>query len=351
MKYLGNKFRKSIEIFFKTVLTGYFIWFIFDYVNWADAIHSLETIKISFVVVAILLMIPNIFFHWLKWDYLIRLLYPTIKKRRTVFSAISGITFDTLFVTTAGDYAGKMLGLNDLPKGSIIALNFFDKFQLLIITIIVGAVSFIIFGQAVNLDKNTAELTFWIGIGSLLAGMAGLFFCLVPKFYTRFFGLFKRFKWLFTEDAYQASQLLKNEDAFFIFFVNVLKYLTFNTQFYLILLAFTFVPIYKAFIAITAMYFAKSVITGISFSEIGSRGATSVYFFGKLGISTAIALNVALFVFIINRLIPSIFGFFIVLFLDIKYNPIKRRLKLNSLRKTRRNQSRHLHPDTQKTAQ
>lgn len=333
---LSNNLKKWAVIVFKTALTGYLIWFVFKFVDWYAVIDSLKTVKISFVILAFLLMIPNIFFHWLKWDYLIRLLYPTIKKRRTFFSALSGITLDTMFISTAGDYAGKILGLNDVPRGSVVALNFFDKLQLLAITILAGSVSFIILGQSSYFDSETTGLLFWIGSASLVAGLLLSAFCIFPKFYISFIKLISRYKSIHTADAFQAAQILRNEDAFYIFFVNGLKFFTFNTQFYLVLLSFDYLTIYHAFLGTTAMFFAKSVLAGVSLSDIGSRGASSVFFFTKLGIASSVAINVALLVFIINRLIPSLCGFIVVLFLDIKYNPVKRRLKLYNLRKIRK---------------
>ena len=332
----SNSIRKWGVIAFKALLSGYLVWFIATYVDWSSVVDSLRTVKLSFVVLALLLMIPNIFFHWLKWDYLIRLMYPTIKKRRTFFSAISGITMDTMLISTVGDYAGKILGLSEIPKGSLVALNFFDKLQLLVITIFTGSVSFIIMANMGLFDKATSSIMLIIGWISVIASIFLLIFSLAPRFYIRFAKFISRYKNIHTSDAYQASQILRNEDAFYIFFVNCLKFLTFNTQFYLVLLGFDYLSVNHAFLGTTAMFFSKSVLNGISISDLSTRGASAVFFFTQMGISATIALNTAVLVFLINRLIPSLGGFVVMLFLDIKYNPIKRRIKLYGIRKNRR---------------
>jgi len=71
--------------------------------------------------------------------------------------------------------------------------------------------------------------------------------------------------------------------------------------------AFFEITLFHAFIGTNAMMFVKSCLP-ISLGDLGIREAGSIFFFSKFGVSQASALNASLLLFVVNILVPSIFG-------------------------------------------
>ena len=59
--------------------------------------------------------------------------------------------------------------------------------------------------------------------------------------------------------------------------------------------------------------FAKTIIPPVSFGELGIREGASVYFLKQVGVSAAAGFNAAIFLFIINVLLPALTGLIFLL--------------------------------------
>ena len=58
--------------------------------------------------------------------------------------------------------------------------------------------------------------------------------------------------------------------------------------------------------------FAKTIIPPISLGELGIREGVSVFFLNKFGEAQSAGFNSSIFLFLINILIPSIVGLFLL---------------------------------------
>ena len=63
-----------------------------------------------------------------------------------------------------------------------------------------------------------------------------------------------------------------------------------------------------ALIAALLVFFSKSFFPPISLGDIGVREAMAVFFFGFFGVAEQAAFNAAMFLFVINLLLPSLFS-------------------------------------------
>jgi len=77
-------------------------------------------------------------------------------------------------------------------------------------------------------------------------------------------------------------------------------------------LNFDTVNLFEASKAAASMFLAKTILP-ISFSDLGIREGAAVYFFGKIDVSAAAALNASLLLFLFNIAVPAIAGLPILL--------------------------------------
>lgn len=294
--------------------------YLFSSVEWSNLGTIISSANYSYLILAILLAFPNLFFSWFKWDYVVRFINRKIRKRDTLKSLLAGMSLDTVVVSPIGDYGGRMVTLGDLPKSSLVVLQFFEKIQLYVISIFVGSISII----SVILTKPLSgiELPILITTAILFSGISifGLVFILQPSVFQRMIGKLKWITRKFHDQMTTASKLISMSDAFFLFFLNCMKYVTFNVQFYLLILAFTPLDFFSGWIAATATLMVRSVLSGLTIGDLGIRELSSVYFFSKFAVVADFAFYAAFLLFLINRFVPSIFGFGVLFMSDLSSN-------------------------------
>lgn len=312
------------------------------FIDWSEVFRQGHKADSSYIVLAAMLVIPNIFFSWLKWDYVVRFIDSSVRKRVTFYSMLSGLALDTVTLSPIGDYAGRLLNMSAFPKASLVALHFIEKISLLFISCIAGSVAFIIISWKYIPGAVEQELIMGIGIFFLLFGIAGIVFCATPKPFLKLIPKFRFVGKIHLESATLAAKRLNTGDNIYLLIVNSLKYFTYITQFYLIILAFGTVPISIGYLGATATLLVRSVLSGLTFGDLGIREISSVYFFTKFGINAEVALFSALLLFIINRLTPSVIGIFIILAMEIKPSSFAKQFRYMKIKRIRKRHSTRL---------
>jgi uncharacterized membrane protein YbhN (UPF0104 family) len=97
-----------------------------------------------------------------------------------------------------------------------------------------------------------------------------------------------------------------------LIWLNLGFYLVFLLQFYLIILSFESAKLIPAFLAISSTMLVKSMLP-ISLGDLGIRESAAIFFLSRLGLQDSTAFNASILLFLINLLIPSIVGLFILL--------------------------------------
>ncbi|MBN8704584.1 MAG: flippase-like domain-containing protein [Bacteroidetes bacterium] len=341
-------FKNFIQKYFKPLIWGLKIFTLAGlisvcfFINWNEVFRLGHRADSSYLILAGLLVIPNIFFSWLKWDYVVRFIDSRVRKRVTFYSMLSGLALDTVTLSPIGDYAGRLLNMSAFPKASLVALHFIEKISLLFISCIAGSIAFIVIAWNYIPGAVEKELIMGLGIFFLLFGIAGIFFCATPKPFLKLIPKFKFIGQFHLDGATLAAQRLNAGDNIYLIFVNVLKYFTYITQFYLIILAFGSLPISIGYLGATATLLVRSVLSGLTFGDLGIREISSVYFFTKFGLSAEIALFSALLLFIINRLTPSVIGILIIMAMEIKPTSLSKQVRFMKIQRIRKRHSAKL---------
>lgn len=323
-------------IAFKIGIMAYLGYYVYSTIDWHKFVEITFSARLSFIALALFIMIPNLFFDWLKWDYMVRLINKKIPKSKTFRSLLSGLTLSTVFNNPVADYGGRIVVLPELPKGSLIAFQFIEKTQILFLNVIAGSLSLIIMSNLGYFDQQQTQTFTIVSIFTGIFSLASFVIISIPSLLIPCISIFRRFFKTQVEEAVSSLNVLKTDDIQYLIFINILKVFVFNMQFYFALLSFGFVNIFISFLGSTATLMVKWVLEGFLFNDIGIRGAASVFFFSRLGILPEIALNCALIIFVINRIFPSLIGVFVVLTTDFKYNPFRRSVRLYRLQKHRR---------------
>lgn len=263
--------------------------------------HSIFSTK-SFIFI-IILSIFNWFFEISKW----RLLVSSIKKisfKNALEQSLGSLTASLFTPNRIGEYGAKAIYFNKPLRKRILLLNLIGNLMQMSITLIIGTigVSLLINQYSIGVDYYKASA---IPI-SIVVLIAIFIFALTQKKYKIENVSFENIK-----------QFIKNLPISFTllgFFYSLTRYLIFSFQFYFLLqLLGVEVSYLNAIIVISTMYLLTSLIPSIFIFDVIIKGSVAVYLFSLLGIDELTVLCVVTLMWILNFVIPSLFGSFYVL--------------------------------------
>lgn len=263
--------------------------------------HSIFSTK-SFIFI-IILSIFNWFFEISKW----RLLVSSIKKISFINAleqSLGSLTASLFTPNRIGEYGAKAIYFNKPLRKRILLLNLIGNLMQMSITLIIGTigVSLLINQYSIGVDYYKASA---IPI-SIVVLIAIFIFALTQKKYKIENVSFENIK-----------QFIKNLPISFTllgFFYSLIRYLIFSFQFYFLLqLLGVDISYLNAMIVISTMYLLTSLIPSIFIFDVIIKGSVAVYLFSLLGIDELTVLCVVTLMWILNFVIPSLFGSFYVL--------------------------------------
>ncbi|MBN1154777.1 flippase-like domain-containing protein [candidate division KSB1 bacterium] len=275
----------------------------------ANIITTFGKATYIYIIMAALLVVPNIYIQYYKWRYLIRLVKPEADNAEALKSLLAGFAFGFITPGRVGEF-GRAFFIKDCPWMKVIGVSFIDKFFSLAIVIFMGS----------------------IGILSLLGKQLHFFILLPLLIFTIITLLLLRYVLIHPELIrtllYKINVILPIRDkikqlisvfdnfnrknAYRLIIYSVIFYLIYFIQFSLLVIAFEHIHLFRAFQAISSTLLVKSLLP-ISLGDLGIRESAAIFFLAKVGAQQATAFNASIMTFILNILIPSMIGFFIVL--------------------------------------
>ena len=286
--------------------------FLLSTISLSDILRAFANAKSAPLIIGSLLVIPHIGLQVFKWLSLMK----TVNANARWFEASSSLLFSIAVGSFTpgriGEIPGRSLLVSSLSPAQSISLGFLDKLQVFLLLIFVG-------GPCLAMVMLSPSLSRSIIIATVLVGPLILFFrtdllSRLPHF------LPNRWHGSWVREYEQTIGLLTIAQLSQAFVLTVASYAVLSLQVFFFLNAFTAVTFVDSFLGFSAMMAAKSVFP-ISIADIGIREAGSVYFFARLGVSSAASFNAAVVLFLINILLPSAIG---LLFLP-KASLIRRR--------------------------
>jgi uncharacterized membrane protein YbhN (UPF0104 family) len=263
-------------------------------VSWS---HIQVTIahKPFYFLAAVVLMPVNWGLETAKWHYIISRSMP-VSWKMAFRSVLSGLAFGLVTPRAVGDYAGRILALQQEQAIRFVGPLMISRLSQLMVTLFFGSFGvYLIFG--------------WIS--SLITFMSG------PLMLTGAIWLTKT--WEFPGRKYVAVFLeglsdLNGREIVVISLLSVLRYAIFFIQFCLVLQAFITISPVLMIGGVSWIFLAKSVIPGFNFlGDLGVREISAVFFFSFFGVDTVPVIFASLVVWCLNIAIPSLAGGLIVL--------------------------------------
>ncbi len=270
--------------------------------------------KILIILLLLILMLLNWTIEAIKWRNLIIKL-----EKKSIFESLkavwTGVTIGTLTPNRIGEFGGRILFVKKENRIQATAMTLYGDLSQFIITFVIGLFGFIVL---MNLhyfsDKIKSFDTIIIILGFISILASGVIYFKINTI-SQFLGKFK-----LTSKIFKKALLIQNISSKIklnTLILSGLRYLIFTFQFYMAFYIFDINISYSnAILAISSIYLASSIIPNIPFAEIGIRLSFSIIFIGIFTNDYSAIILASLLIYLINLVLPTIFGGGILLIHD-----------------------------------
>ncbi|MGB0523888.1 MAG: lysylphosphatidylglycerol synthase transmembrane domain-containing protein [Flammeovirgaceae bacterium] len=305
IKYLTN----ALKIIILSVV-GYFIYravqsdenFNDDFMRSVE--HAMQWENLLWLVVLCSLIAVNWSFEALKWQYLVSKL-----EQITFFEALKGVltglTMSFVSTTNVGAYFGRVWQLRSEWRYKILGGMVVNSLSQTAITYFFGGIGLIYFLTWKGIMRSE-----WYWMHQIVYMIAAAATVLMVFRSGKLVQVFQK-----TPRIYQYLEIIKQytfRDNLIILGFSGLRYLTYFTQFFIVLQLFGIeLPLGHILSGITLVYLAKSVIPNFSFlTDLGIREFSAMQLMGSngYGVPDAMIISATLSLWLINILFPVIVG-------------------------------------------
>lgn len=305
---------KNIFLFLlKILISGGLISFILRFINPASIMQSLKNANLLFIMLAIAFLVINLCMQFLKWELTCNYTLNEYSRKKILRSLFYGFAAGSFTPARIGEYFGRNIALKNKSVLAVTTSTLIEKLFPLLILAFTGSVSSVIY------LNYFYHIHFYITFSLLIILFSIFYFIFLllthPAAWNNFIpGKVKHLRWV---SKYAAGlTMLQNLDK--IYFTKMLFYssifvLTFLVQFAFLIAAFSnnFLLLKYIWAAVLIM-FSKSFVPPVSIGEIGVREGISVFYLTQMGELNSTAFNAAIFLFLINVLLPALIGMFLM---------------------------------------
>lgn len=250
----------------------------------------------TFLIYALIFMIPNMLIQIFKWKYILRNLTPHLSFKSIVLSVFGGFFLGAASPARTGELA-RGLFIPGHSRIKIASLTIVDKGFNQIVIIIFGLFSLgFLLPWPLSLIPFISEIFFMYIILNLHRLKPGL---------ERFLNKFTHSERV--NNALAAFDALSTKSVLVMFGFSLTFYIIFISQFYILVLCFTPLPIYIAFKTLPVVYLVQLLLP-ISLGDFGVKEFTTVKLLSLFGISGEFAFSAMFTNNILTFLLPSILG-------------------------------------------
>lgn len=268
----------------------------------------------------VLLMFVNWGLESLKWKNLLSHL-EEISFLKAFKSVLAGTSITMLTPNRIGEYAGRIMYVQEGHRLTAISLTILGSAAQLLITLLMGCVGLVVLRYGIPADKPVPEL--WLNIlGNILLYTSLAFSLLIALIFFRISWIIHKLanvpflknfvKHIEVLDSFSRKQLLR------ILFLSFIRYIVFILQYALLLHLFgAGIPWGWSFWLLTVFYLLMTAVPSIGLSELPLRASASVELF-RMFSQNAIAIQASAFgIWIINLAVPAFLGSLLILGLKI----------------------------------
>ena len=280
-------------------------------INRKELILNVYNLKFSYLLLAMGLTVPQVLIKSYRWRFLLRLQNITYSFKDSFLVYFGSIYVGIITPGRLGELVKVLYLKNDkgisVPRAlpNVIVDRLFDLYLLICLGLI-GAWKFDIFGKMSPVFVAVLSLLFFLPLLLLNKKLAIRITNVLCKIL-----VLKKFKKLVdkhADDFYEEMDKFNNPKIFFAIFLTVIGYTLFFIQCYLTALA---LHIKLNILTIILFMSISSVVSfiPISISGLGTRDATLIYLFGRVGLHAETAVIFASFIFIVCFVMSGSMGF------------------------------------------
>ena len=298
--------RKKIIWIAKFIITGLILFVLVNTVKLDSIVEAIRNANKVNVFLALGLVPVNLFLQALKWRLLLNTIIDRVKIIDVAASILVGFTLGLVTPGRLGEFA-RGFAVKGAPPIKVVGLSIIDKFYNLACTALAGGLAVITLPGMI-LQQNSimiASAAILYALGAIII----IYLSLHPGFirgvlYSISLMLPKRDK---VKAFIECFDGISPKRAKLVLAISFLFYLTFITQFFLLVNAFDFLPVIEGIRGLPAIIFAKTFLP-ISIGGLGVGELASVRFLGLFDIDAAAAFNASLILFSFNVLAPGLAG-------------------------------------------
>jgi len=276
------------------------MYLIFNKLDSSNIFVVLKKINYTYLILAIIMVFPNLFFHFLCWNFVLKIAKISVTKVQILESLLIGFSFALI---TPGGIGESGRGLHFKRENNIhmVGLSFVDKFYGLFVTVILGLV-----GSLYHFSGFIPIFSFLLLI---IISITALKPSVFGKIILKIISILPFYK-SEARDFIHTLKEFSSKKALILLILASGYHFVFFTQFYFLLLACNADILFFDAVSIMALIAMIKAILPIAIGDIGLRENLAIYFLCRepYNIVSEIAFNASFMLFLINIALPSIFG-------------------------------------------
>ncbi len=253
--------------------------------------------------ILVMLTILNWFFEILKWKVLVSsVTYITLKK--AMEQSLSALTASLLTPNRIGEYGAKAIYFPRPLRKKIMLINLIGNMMQMTTTVLFGIVGVAFLSKNHSMPFNFLKASLFGIIVLIILGI--IYFSLKRnRFEIKGFSLKNISSFIY----YIPSDVKLKSSLFSVF-----RYVIFSFQFYYMLTIFgVSLDYFNTMMMISSMYLLSSIIPSIIIFDVVIKGSVAVYLFSIIGVPDLTVLCIVTIMWLLNFVVPSVFGSFYVL--------------------------------------
>lgn len=267
--------------------------------NFINLFKGNSKFSLNIVWALIALSLLNWFLEILKWQMLTRHIkkLPLIEAMK---QSLSSLTSSIFTPNRIGEYGAKALYFQAELRKKIVFMNFIGQMMQLAVTVIFGVIGLYYF---IKIYESPIRLKNSFNIITISIMASCLLVCIL---------LINRHHLILRSANY--LRLLPKGICFKAFLYSTMRYIIFSFQFYFLLRILGVELSYlNSMIFISSLYLVTSIIPNIVLLDVVVKGGAAIFLFSFANVDELTSLYVITIMWILNVVIPSIWGSYYVL--------------------------------------
>lgn len=237
-----------------------------------------------------------------KWKYLLNKV-EDISFYKAVKGVLSGLAIGFITPNRVGEFAGKIAYLKSENRANGALMSFVGSSAQLLVTIQVGLI-------AIAASKYASPVDVFV---TPIALVTLVIVSIVWFKLDLFLKWISRFEWLqkWNKDTDQLA-IVSEKKMTTVYLISLIRYMVFPLQYFVLFKMLDTSIDFSECLSMTATsYFLLAIVPTYAIAEIGARGSLNLLVFSELNAPFAV-LSVTLLIWMINLIIPALFGAFMI---------------------------------------